>query len=226
MAVQPLWVSKVNTAAQILLIALRARRSVRRARSSSRFLTATVLAVAALTVASAAAYLVEWVRHMAGGPGDPREGRARESSASGGLLARRAPRPAPVPVGLQRHPAALHPGDGARLPARSARRPARARRHEPVLGDDHHRRAHRADLRAARAGRGAAAGLAARRLPRAAAVLCRPSLQALDEPASSRRGSASISARRAAAPTSTRWWRRARPGWRPCSPRSGPAARR
>jgi hypothetical protein len=28
-----------------------------------------------LTIASAAAYLVEWVRHMAGGPGDPKEGR-------------------------------------------------------------------------------------------------------------------------------------------------------
>jgi cardiolipin synthase len=38
------------------------------------FLTTTVLAVAALTIASAAAYLVEWVRHMAGGPGDPKEG--------------------------------------------------------------------------------------------------------------------------------------------------------
>ena len=40
-----------------------------------------MLAVAALTVASAAAYLVEWVRHMAGGPGDVAGGRRREPSA-------------------------------------------------------------------------------------------------------------------------------------------------
>ena len=33
-------------------------------------LPAAVLVVAVLTVASAAAYLIEWVRHMAAGPGD------------------------------------------------------------------------------------------------------------------------------------------------------------
>jgi hypothetical protein len=36
-------------------------------------LTVTVLGVAILTIASAAAYLVEWVRHMAAGPGDATE---------------------------------------------------------------------------------------------------------------------------------------------------------
>ena len=65
MAVKPLWVSKANTAAQILLIAF-----VLGDRSGvtifQPFLAVTVLAVATLTVASAAAYLVEWVRHMTG----------------------------------------------------------------------------------------------------------------------------------------------------------------
>ena len=69
MAVRPLWVSKANTAAQIILIAL-----VLGDRSGATILqpllTVTVLAAAALTVASAAAYLVEWVRHMAGGTGE------------------------------------------------------------------------------------------------------------------------------------------------------------
>ena len=65
MAVRPLWVSKANTAAQILLIAL-----VLGERSGvavfQPFLAAAVLSVAALTIASAAAYLVEWARHMTG----------------------------------------------------------------------------------------------------------------------------------------------------------------
>ena len=65
MAVRPLWVSKANTAAQILLIAL-----VLGERSGvavfQPFLAAAVLAAAALTVASAAAYLIEWARHMTG----------------------------------------------------------------------------------------------------------------------------------------------------------------
>jgi cardiolipin synthase len=73
MAVHPLWVSKANTVAQILLIVLvLAERS---GASVFNSLTATfVIGAAALTVASAAAYLIEWVRHMAGGPGDAREG--------------------------------------------------------------------------------------------------------------------------------------------------------
>ncbi|HEX9904696.1 MAG TPA: CDP-alcohol phosphatidyltransferase family protein [Propylenella sp.] len=73
MAVKPLWISKANTAAQILLIAL-----VLGERSGvsvfQPFLAVLVLGVAGLTVGSAGAYLVEWVRHMAGGPGDAREG--------------------------------------------------------------------------------------------------------------------------------------------------------
>jgi cardiolipin synthase len=66
MAVRPLWVSKVNTTAQIVLIAL-----VLGDRSGIALLDMlipfTVIAVAVLTVASATAYLIEWVRHMAGG---------------------------------------------------------------------------------------------------------------------------------------------------------------
>jgi cardiolipin synthase len=69
MAVRPLWVSKANTVAQILLIAF-----VLADRSGvavlQPFLTVLVLGVAALTISSAGAYLVEWVRHMAGGPSD------------------------------------------------------------------------------------------------------------------------------------------------------------
>ncbi len=73
MEVRPLWISKINTTAQIVLIAL-----ILGERSGATifmpFLTTTVLAVAALTVASAAAYLIEWVQHMAGGPGEKRGG--------------------------------------------------------------------------------------------------------------------------------------------------------
>jgi cardiolipin synthase len=72
MAVHPLWVSKANTVAQILLIVL-----VLAERSGIGVLNALtaifVLGTAALTVASAGAYLIEWVRHMAG-PGDAKEG--------------------------------------------------------------------------------------------------------------------------------------------------------
>jgi cardiolipin synthase (CMP-forming) len=69
MAVHPLWVSKVNTVAQIVLIAL-----ILGERSGvaafGPLVELVVIAVAVLTVASAGAYLVEWVRHMAGGPGE------------------------------------------------------------------------------------------------------------------------------------------------------------
>lgn len=73
MPVRPLWVSKANTVAQILLVAfvLGDRSGVMALELPIRI---TVLGVAALTVISASAYLVEWVRHMAGGPGDVREG--------------------------------------------------------------------------------------------------------------------------------------------------------
>jgi len=69
MAVKPLWVSKANTLAQILLIGfvLGDRSGVEMLQP---LLPASVIAVAALTVASAAAYLIEWVQHMARGPGD------------------------------------------------------------------------------------------------------------------------------------------------------------
>lgn len=70
MAVHPLWVSKVNTVAQIILIAfVLGDRSG--ATSFDPLIWLAVFAVAVLTVASAGAYLVEWVRHMAGGAGEP-----------------------------------------------------------------------------------------------------------------------------------------------------------
>jgi cardiolipin synthase len=66
MAIRPKLVSKINTAAQILLIGL-----VLGERSGASVvqpvLALTVIGVAVFTIASAAAYLVEWVRHMAGG---------------------------------------------------------------------------------------------------------------------------------------------------------------
>ena len=68
MPVKPLWISKVNTVAQIVLVAftLGERSGVG---TLQPIIVVTVLAVAFLTIASAGAYLVEWVRHMAGGPG-------------------------------------------------------------------------------------------------------------------------------------------------------------
>lgn len=69
--VHPLWVSKANTTAQIVLIAL-----VLGERSGVTILAPlivpAVLIAAGLTVASAGAYVVEWLRHMAGtGAGAP-----------------------------------------------------------------------------------------------------------------------------------------------------------
>jgi cardiolipin synthase len=72
MPVRPLWVSKFNTAAQILLIGFVLGETAVDA-SLDNVVRATVLVVAGLTVVSAGAYLVEWVRHMAGGPGDVSE---------------------------------------------------------------------------------------------------------------------------------------------------------
>jgi cardiolipin synthase len=73
MPVRPLFVSKANTAAQIVLIAfVLAERTGLMALSPLIWLA--IVAVACLTVVSAGAYLVEWVRHMAGGSDDAREG--------------------------------------------------------------------------------------------------------------------------------------------------------
>ena len=81
MAVHPLWVSKVNTVAQIVLIGLvLGERSG--AAAFGPLVGVVVVAAAALTVASAGAYLIEWVRHMAGRPGEPGPGEA-ESSETG-----------------------------------------------------------------------------------------------------------------------------------------------
>lgn len=64
--VKPLWVSKLNTVAQIVLVAL--------VLAKAAGLTAlqpaigpAVLAASALTLVSAGAYVREWLRHMAGG---------------------------------------------------------------------------------------------------------------------------------------------------------------
>jgi len=71
-AVHPLWVSKANTAAQIVLIAL-----ILGERSGvsifAPLLASMALIVAGLTIASAAAYVIEWLRHMAGTGDDVRE---------------------------------------------------------------------------------------------------------------------------------------------------------
>ncbi len=73
MAVHPLWVSKVNTVAQIVLIGLvLGERSG--AAAFGPLVGVVVVAAAALTVASAGAYLAQWVRHMAGGPSEPGPG--------------------------------------------------------------------------------------------------------------------------------------------------------
>jgi phosphatidylglycerophosphate synthase len=66
MEVRPLWVSKMNTTAQIVLIALVLGEQSARP-SSAPCWAVFVLLAAGLTIASAAAYLVEWVRHMASG---------------------------------------------------------------------------------------------------------------------------------------------------------------
>lgn len=68
MAVRPLWISKLNTVAQIVLVAfvLGDRSGIA---AFLPLIAPLVAAVAILTIASAGAYLVEWVRHMAGGPG-------------------------------------------------------------------------------------------------------------------------------------------------------------
>ena len=64
-AIQPLTISKLNTAAQIAFAALVPRSRWPSASSSGRFDLAAMWVVAALTVASAAAYLAGWLRHMA-----------------------------------------------------------------------------------------------------------------------------------------------------------------
>jgi cardiolipin synthase len=68
MEVHPLWVSKANTVAQIMLIAfvLGERLGIV---GFLPLIWVTILGVAILTIASAGAYVVEWVRHMAG-PGN------------------------------------------------------------------------------------------------------------------------------------------------------------
>lgn len=77
LAMRPHWVSKVNTAAQILLIAL----ALGERAGVTGFAMAVqigILVVAASTVLSAASYLREWNRHMSEG-GDGRDMRESRS---------------------------------------------------------------------------------------------------------------------------------------------------
>ena len=64
-AIQPLTISKLNTAAQIAFAALVPAQDGLRLRARRGSMLAAMLVVAALTVASAAAYLAGWLRHMA-----------------------------------------------------------------------------------------------------------------------------------------------------------------
>ncbi|MYZ48493.1 CDP-alcohol phosphatidyltransferase family protein [Propylenella binzhouense] len=65
-AIHPLWISKLNTAAQIILIALVLAREAG-TDALQPVLLPMILITAALTVLSGAAYLLGWLRHMAGG---------------------------------------------------------------------------------------------------------------------------------------------------------------
>lgn len=64
--VKPLWVSKLNTVVQIVLVALVLAKAAGLT-ALQPLIAPAVLAVSALTLVSAAAYLREWLRHMAGG---------------------------------------------------------------------------------------------------------------------------------------------------------------
>jgi cardiolipin synthase len=66
LAMQPLALSKLNTAAQVTL-ALLALAEAAFSLGAAPLLTALVWSVAALTFASAGAYLLKWLRHMANG---------------------------------------------------------------------------------------------------------------------------------------------------------------
>ncbi|SEP98293.1 cardiolipin synthase [Faunimonas pinastri] len=62
---KPLWVSKFNTAAQIVLVATSLALKAG-THDLAPVVQSLVIVVAGLTVGSAGAYLVDWVRHMAG----------------------------------------------------------------------------------------------------------------------------------------------------------------
>ncbi len=90
-ATKPHWVSKVNTLFQISLAAF-VLGDLALALDLTTVRLVAVYAVAALTVASGAVYLIDWVRHMAGGeagsaPGlaakEPREGSDTASRNTG-----------------------------------------------------------------------------------------------------------------------------------------------
>lgn len=63
--IKPLFISKLNTTAQIVFAALVLAAMASRG-DPGAILTAGMFAVASLTVISAAAYLARWLRHMAG----------------------------------------------------------------------------------------------------------------------------------------------------------------
>ncbi|MBK1623560.1 CDP-alcohol phosphatidyltransferase family protein [Afifella marina] len=64
-AMRPLWVSKFNTTAQIVLLALVLAEHAG-IKSLSIAIWPMIITTAGLTVGSAGAYLAEWLRHMAG----------------------------------------------------------------------------------------------------------------------------------------------------------------
>ena len=64
LTVRPLWISKLNTAAQIAFAALVLGTKAFHI-DTTRFESAAMLIVAALTIGSAAAYLARWLKHMA-----------------------------------------------------------------------------------------------------------------------------------------------------------------
>lgn len=71
MAVKPLIISKINTAAQLLLAGV-ALGILGLGLAWSEVITAGAMAVGLLTIASGAVYLRDWMRHMANGNGAAR----------------------------------------------------------------------------------------------------------------------------------------------------------
>src|SRR5690606_23721882 len=138
---KPLMVSKANTAVLIVLAA-EVLAELTFGLDLGWVRSGLVLLSARLTGASAAAYLVGWLRHMSGyGEGTPpsssrrsRRGGCRHGDAPpGGCLARKLRRPRDLSLRLQRHIAALPGRDGPGLFPRSRSRQAGTA--WPVAGD-------------------------------------------------------------------------------------------
>ena len=120
MLISPHVVSKANTAAQIAFVA--ALLGARAFGFSMPWFTAGVWLVAALTLASLAAYLRRWVAHVTAIL-PPGEGQADAHRVAGCVLAFDAGSRQPRPVHVRQCAGALHRGAGARLCARPRGRP-------------------------------------------------------------------------------------------------------